>query len=174
MQQAHVGGVIGFGGEEPVPQVLLNPTYGPIILGQPLALASMLNRLQAIAPIPLLTAADFEWGVGMRIEGATRFPRAMAFGAAGDEQLAFEAGRITARRRPRARRARQLRAGRRRQQQPAQSGDQHSIVRRGRRRVSVRWRPHGSAGCSRAACWPRSSIFPGMATPPWTRISGCR
>ncbi|MGH9173827.1 MAG: glycoside hydrolase family 3 protein, partial [Vicinamibacterales bacterium] len=96
VQQAHIGGVIGFGGEEAVPQVLLNPTYGPIILGQPLALASMLNRLQAIAPIPLLTAADFEWGVGMRIEGATRFPRAMAFGAAGDEQLAFEAGRITA------------------------------------------------------------------------------
>jgi beta-N-acetylhexosaminidase len=96
IQQAHIGGVIGFGGEEPVPQVLLNPTYGPIILGQPLALASMLNRLQAIAPLPLLTAADFEWGVGMRIEGATRFPRAMAFGAAGAEQLAVEAGRITA------------------------------------------------------------------------------
>ena len=33
---------------------------------------------------------------GMRIAGATRFPRAMAFGAAGDEQLAEEAGRITA------------------------------------------------------------------------------
>src|SRR4028119_630513 len=42
VQQAHVGGVIGFGGEEPVPQVLLNPTYGPVTLGQPLALASML------------------------------------------------------------------------------------------------------------------------------------
>ena len=96
VQQAHVGGVIAFGGEEPSPQVLLNPTYGPIILGQPLALASMLNRLQSIASVPLLTAADFEWGVGMRISGATRFPRAMAFGAANDEQLAYEAGRITA------------------------------------------------------------------------------
>jgi aspartate dehydrogenase len=32
----------------------------------------------------------------MRIAGATRFPRAMALGAAGDPQLAFEAGRITA------------------------------------------------------------------------------
>ncbi len=50
----------------------------------------------SIASVPLLTAADFEWGVGMRIEGATRFPRAMAFGAAGDEHLASEAGRITA------------------------------------------------------------------------------
>jgi beta-glucosidase-like glycosyl hydrolase len=96
IRDAHIGGVIGFGGEEAVPQVLLNPTYGPIILGQPLALASMLNRLQSLAPIPLLTAADFEWGVGMRIEGATRFPRAMAFGASGDEQLAVEAARITA------------------------------------------------------------------------------
>ena len=76
--------------------MLLNPTYGPIILGQPLALASTINRLQSIASVPLLTAADFEWGVGMRLAGATRFPRAMAFGAAGDEQLAFEAGRITA------------------------------------------------------------------------------
>ena len=96
VHEAHVGGIIGFGGEEPVPQVLLNPTYGPIVLGQPLAMASMLNRLQAIAPVPLLTASDFEWGVGMRIAGGTKFPRAMAFGAAGDEQLAFEAGRVTA------------------------------------------------------------------------------
>ena len=96
VHEAHVGGIIGFGGEEAVPQVLLNPTYGPIVLGQPLAMASMLNRLQAIASVPLLTASDFEWGVGMRIAGATRFPRAMAFGAAGDEQLAVEAGRITA------------------------------------------------------------------------------
>ena len=96
VQQAHVGGIVGFGGEEQVPQVLLNPTYGPIILGQPLALASMINRLQAVAQVPLLTAADFEWGVGMRISGGTRFPRAMAFGATGDLQMAVEAARITA------------------------------------------------------------------------------
>jgi beta-N-acetylhexosaminidase len=96
VHEAHIGGVIGFGGEEPAPQVLLNPTYGPIILGQPFALASMFNRLQSIAPVPLLTAADFEWGVGMRISGATQFPRAMAFGAADDEELAVEAGRVTA------------------------------------------------------------------------------
>src|SRR5580765_6095601 len=54
VRDVKVGGVIGFGGEEPVPEVLLNPTYGPIILGQPLALASMINRLQALASIPLL------------------------------------------------------------------------------------------------------------------------
>ena len=29
IHEAHVGGVIAFGGTEPVPQVLLNPTYWP-------------------------------------------------------------------------------------------------------------------------------------------------
>jgi beta-N-acetylhexosaminidase len=96
IQNAHIGGVIGFGGEEPVPPVLLNSTYGNIVLGQPFELASMLNRLQSVSPLPLLTAADFEWGVGMRIAGATKFPRAMAFGATGDDALALEAGRMTA------------------------------------------------------------------------------
>ncbi|MCC7179500.1 MAG: hypothetical protein IT177_14055, partial [Acidobacteria bacterium] len=96
MQESHAGAVIAFGGVEPAPRVLLNPSYGTVILGQPLALAATLNRLQAVAPVPLLASADFEFGAGMRIGGATRFPRAMAMGAAGDEQLAFEAGRLTA------------------------------------------------------------------------------
>src|SRR5204862_6679766 len=48
------------------------------------------------SPIPLLNTADFEAGVGFRIQGATVFPRAMAFGAAGDEALTFEAAKITA------------------------------------------------------------------------------
>jgi beta-glucosidase-like glycosyl hydrolase len=92
----HVGGVIAFGGTEPVPQVMLNNTYGAVILGQPLELASTFNRLQAISPLPLLTMSDFEWGVQMRIAGATKFPRAMAFGATGDPSLAYEAGKVIA------------------------------------------------------------------------------
>lgn len=96
VHEHHVGGFLVFGGREPAPRVLLNPTYGSVTLGHPLTAASLLNRLQAIARVPLLNAADFEAGVGFRLEGATVFPRAMAFGAADDEQLAFEAGRITA------------------------------------------------------------------------------
>lgn len=92
--ETQIGGVIAFGGSEPIPQVLLNNTYGSVILGQPLELASTLNRLQKISTLPLLTSSDFEWGVQMRIAGATRFPRAMAFGAAGDPQLAYEAAKI--------------------------------------------------------------------------------
>jgi len=95
VHQYKVGGFHVFGGTERVPQVLLNPTYGAVTLGQPLEAASIVNRLQAISPLPLLNTADFEAGVGFRIAGATAFPRLMAFGAAREERLAHEAGRIT-------------------------------------------------------------------------------
>jgi beta-N-acetylhexosaminidase len=91
-----VGGFHVFGGTEPIPNVLLNNNYGNVVLGQPLAAASLLNRLQSLSSIPLLNTADFEAGAGFRIQGATVFPRAMAVGAAGDEKLAFESARITA------------------------------------------------------------------------------
>lgn len=94
VRETEIGGVIAFGGAERVPQVMLNNTYGNVVLGQPLELASTLNRLQSIATLPLLTSSDFEWGVQMRIAGATKFPRAMAFGATGDPQLAYEAGKV--------------------------------------------------------------------------------
>ena len=97
VHEHHVGGFHVFGASELAPPVLLNPAYGTVTLGQPLEAASTLNRLQAIAAVPLLNTADFEAGVGFRIAGATSFPRAMAFGAARDEQLAFEAGRVTGR-----------------------------------------------------------------------------
>ena len=92
----HVGGFHVFGAARPAPDVLLDAHYASTILGQPLAAASMFNRLQAIAPYPLLNSADFETGLGFRLEGATNFPRNMAFGAARDDHLAYEAGRITA------------------------------------------------------------------------------
>jgi beta-N-acetylhexosaminidase len=94
--KTHVGGFLVFGGTEAVPPVLLNPSYGTVIRGQPLEAAATLNRLQRLAKVPLLNAADFEFGVGMRIAGGTEFPRAMAFGAAGDPALAERAARIIA------------------------------------------------------------------------------
>jgi beta-N-acetylhexosaminidase len=96
VHEEHIGGFHVFGGSEPAPDVLLDSHYGTVTLGQPLAAASLLNRLQAIAKYPLLNSADFETGIGFRFEGGTTFPRNMAFGAAGDDRLAYEAGRITA------------------------------------------------------------------------------
>jgi beta-N-acetylhexosaminidase len=96
VQDLRLGGVHVFGGAEAVPNVLLGNAYGSVILGQPLEAASLLNRLQNVAALPLLNTGDFEAGLGFRIAGATVFPRQMAVAAAGDEQLAFEAARITA------------------------------------------------------------------------------
>ena len=95
VHEQKVGGFHVFGGSERIPPVLLNTTYGAVTLGQPYVAASIINRLQAISPLPLLNTADFEAGVGFRIAGATAFPRLMAFGAARDERLAEEAGRVT-------------------------------------------------------------------------------
>jgi len=58
--------------------------------------APMMNALQMLSPVPLLIVSDLETGPGMRLTGGTNFPPAMAFGAAGREDLAHEAGRITA------------------------------------------------------------------------------
>ncbi|MGA8310224.1 MAG: glycoside hydrolase family 3 N-terminal domain-containing protein [Terriglobales bacterium] len=63
---------------------------------QPYEAAELLNRLQEESKLPLLIAADFERGVTMRLHGATTFPHAMSFGAAGKIDYAEAFGRITA------------------------------------------------------------------------------
>jgi beta-N-acetylhexosaminidase len=87
--QEHVGGII-------------------MSVGSPLEIASKINGLQYLSPTPLLVSADLEAGAGFRVRGgyfvpnaidlggATLFPQNMAFGAARDEQLAYELGRVTA------------------------------------------------------------------------------
>jgi beta-N-acetylhexosaminidase len=70
---------------------------GMHILGGDLAgTAILINRMQRIADIPLLITADLEGGPGYQFHGATRLPRAMAIGATGNPEFAFEAARITA------------------------------------------------------------------------------
>ena len=77
-------------------------------VGTPVEVAAKLNDLQRHARLPLLVAADLETGAGFRMRGAvhvpgtielggaTDFPSLMAVGAAGQERLAYEMGRITA------------------------------------------------------------------------------
>lgn len=59
--------------------------------------ALLVNRLREMSAVPLLVASDFEWGAAMRIRRSTRFPEAMALGAARDPALAFEMGRVIGR-----------------------------------------------------------------------------
>jgi beta-N-acetylhexosaminidase len=73
------------------------PVDGQLLLrNEPLEAAELLNRLQSASSLPLLVSADFERGLSMRLHGATVFPHAMAFGAAGKSDLAEGFGRITA------------------------------------------------------------------------------
>ena len=60
---------------------------GGIIIsaGSPLDAAAKLNRLQRRSRLPLMVAADLEFGAAMRMIGATAFPMPMAFGATGRE-----------------------------------------------------------------------------------------
>ena len=73
------------------------PVDGAVLMrNQPYEAAELLNRLQQSSELPLIFAADFERGVSMRLYGATVFPHAMAFGAAGKFDDAEGFGRITA------------------------------------------------------------------------------
>jgi beta-N-acetylhexosaminidase len=64
--------------------------------GDPVAVAALLNRMQKLAKVPLLITADLEGGPGYQFRGATRIPRAMALGASANEDLAYQAGKLTA------------------------------------------------------------------------------
>lgn len=55
------------------------------------------NKLQSISKVPLLIAADFEFGAAMRVRRATLFPRAMLVGATRNPDYAYLIGKITAR-----------------------------------------------------------------------------
>lgn len=57
----------------------------------------LVNRMQALADIPLLVSADMEYGAGMRFKEAERLPTNMAVAATGDPELARRQGEIIAR-----------------------------------------------------------------------------
>lgn len=67
-----------------------------IFAGEVYETAHLTNFLQEKSKIPLLIAADFEWGAAMRINGTTLFPPFMALGATNSEDLAYQMGKITA------------------------------------------------------------------------------
>lgn len=90
VREQHVGGII-------------------ISVGSPTEIASKLNALQRVSPLPLLVGADLETGAAFRarggyflpnaidLGGATYFPYAMGIGATRDTTFAYRMGRATAR-----------------------------------------------------------------------------
>lgn len=68
-----------------------------VFQGHPAALAEKLNRLQAMAPTPLLVCIDGEWGVGMRlIDSVQALPRQMMLGAVQDPGLIYRYASLVA------------------------------------------------------------------------------
>lgn len=70
---------------------------GAVRNAEPYATAAMLNRLQKMAKLPLLVAADFERGASMRVASTTAWPYSMAFAAAKDLPGITYEGAATAR-----------------------------------------------------------------------------
>ena len=83
LTELHLGGMHIFG----------YSSHRPTESGDAAGAALLIHDMQRTAKVPLLITADFEGGVGYILPGATRFPLAMAIGATGDEQLAYQAGK---------------------------------------------------------------------------------
>jgi beta-N-acetylhexosaminidase len=86
MRKYHIG---GFG-------LTVNFEDGFLYKNEPLEAATLVNQLQRDSEFPLIFAADFERGLGFRLNEVTSFPHAMAFGATGNVDYARESARITA------------------------------------------------------------------------------
>jgi beta-N-acetylhexosaminidase len=61
--------------------------------GGPVRQALLTNYYQSIAKTPLMIAIDGEWGLGMRLDSVTSFPRQLMMGAVPDAQLIYRFGK---------------------------------------------------------------------------------
>ena len=68
-----------------------------VFAGSPEGTREITAALQNVAPLPVLVAADYEWGTPMRTAGGIRFPPAMQAAAAPDPVALERQGRIVAR-----------------------------------------------------------------------------
>ncbi|HET6225584.1 MAG TPA: glycoside hydrolase family 3 N-terminal domain-containing protein, partial [Bacteroidia bacterium] len=60
--------------------------------GGPIRQAMLTNCYQACVKVPLLVSMDAEWGLGMRLDSTTKFPRQMTLGAIQNDSLIYEMG----------------------------------------------------------------------------------
>ena len=60
--------------------------------GDPRTQASVTNQIQKLSRVPLLVSLDGEWGLSMRLENTTRFPKNMMLGAIENDTLLYMYG----------------------------------------------------------------------------------
>ena len=61
--------------------------------GGPIREANLTNSYQKLAKTPLMIAIDGEWGVSMRLDSTTKYPRQMMLGAIQNEKLIYKMGK---------------------------------------------------------------------------------
>lgn len=61
--------------------------------GGPVRQANLTNRWQRMSRVPLMLSMDAEWGLAMRLDSVSRFPKQMTLGALGNDSLIYEMGR---------------------------------------------------------------------------------
>ncbi len=65
--------------------------------GGPMRQAQLCNRYQALAKVPLINTIDGEWGLAMRLDSTTKFPKQMTLGALQNDSLIYTMGTEIAR-----------------------------------------------------------------------------
>ncbi len=78
--------------------MVMNKKFGGVLFqkGDPRVQLAMTNRMRAKARIPMLVAADGEWGLSMRLSNTLRYPKNMLVGAVGDADLTQRYGNAVA------------------------------------------------------------------------------
>jgi beta-glucosidase-like glycosyl hydrolase len=80
--------------KEQIDQLIANHEIGGLIFmqGTPEAQATLTNRYQGNAQVPLLIGMDGEWGLGMRLTGVRYYPKQMTIGATRSPELMYNMG----------------------------------------------------------------------------------
>lgn len=62
--------------------------------GGPVRQALLTNEYQSLSAVPLMISIDAEWGLGMRLDSVTSFPRQLMIGATQDAGLVYRFGKV--------------------------------------------------------------------------------
>lgn len=81
--------------EEDVLKLIKDYHIGSLIFmqGGPVRQVNLVNKYQQATKIPLMTATDAEWGIGMRLDSVLNYPYQMTLGAIRDNQLIKKMGK---------------------------------------------------------------------------------
>ncbi|WP_448701666.1 glycoside hydrolase family 3 protein [Mucilaginibacter sp. AW1-3] len=85
--------------DDSIARLIKKEKIGGIVFfqGGPVRQANFINRYQKVSKVPLLTAIDGEWGLGMRLDSTISYPYQMTLGAIQDNTLLYKMGLLVAR-----------------------------------------------------------------------------